>query len=89
VADDVVLIEPVSMIKFPANRAINREARRFWPFSDLDPKSLAKYQALVAKFPCAQNREFLQGFLGNLSSEQGVFPFEQRMMQVFIQTRAL
>jgi hypothetical protein len=34
-ADDTVLIEPVSMINFPANREINREVRRFLPPSPI------------------------------------------------------
>jgi hypothetical protein len=54
---DAVQVEPVSTVKFPANREINRISRNLSVKCDFE--RLAKQiQWLAAKFPTQQNREF-------------------------------
>ena len=57
---DAVAFEPVSTLKFPANREINREFRQFAWWAQICTLTREQIQRLAVKFPTQPNREFLQ-----------------------------
>ena len=56
---DAVQVEPVSTVKFPANREINRISRNLFVKCDFESRLAKQIQWFAAKFPTQQNREFL------------------------------
>jgi hypothetical protein len=76
-ADDAVLIGPVSGLKFPANREINREIGTFGLCCDLASLLFAiGFSDFQLKFPRCGNREF-SGRIRDLQSK------DQRMVCLF------
>jgi hypothetical protein len=77
VADDAVLIGPVSGLKFPANREIYRDFRGFGPNSVI----LASIQPATSKacsqIPYTSEQGIFLPKQGIPSSEQGIFWAEQ------------
>jgi hypothetical protein len=59
VADEAVLIEPVSGVKFPVKQGKNREFVRFWPLLNCSrPEKPFVYLINQTKFPTQRNSEF-------------------------------
>jgi hypothetical protein len=71
-AEDAVLIGPVSKPKFPANREKNREFCGFGPPARFSRPVSEQIQWLAAEFPTHPNREFLIAYQGKISKEQGI-----------------
>src|SRR5713226_730018 len=77
VADDAVLIAPVSGLKFPTNREINREFREFAPNSVILAPIQAATSMACSQIPHASEQGIFLPKQGIPSSEQGIFWAEQ------------
>ncbi|SRR6266849_9295632 len=77
VADDAVLIAPVSGLKFPTNREINREFRGFAPNSVILAPIQAATSMAYSQIPHASEQGIFLPKQGIPSSEQGIFWAEQ------------
>jgi hypothetical protein len=75
VAEDAVLVGPVSNPKFPENREFNREFFSFGPFSAEFDRFSAHYTGNfngLQQIPSAtRNREFAERYQGIFRGEQG------------------
>jgi hypothetical protein len=60
VAEEPVSSEPVSGLKFPANRENNREFSKFEALGHAKSGNLLVDQRLGGKFPATLNREFFR-----------------------------
>ena len=76
-ADDAVLIGPVSGLKFPANREINREFRGFGPNSTIRASIQPATSMACSQIPYATEQGIFLPKQGIPSSEQGIFWAEQ------------
>src|SRR5713226_403083 len=77
VADDAVLIAPVSGLKFPTSREINREFREFAPNSVILAPIQAATSMACSQIPYASEQGIFLPKQGIPSSEQGIFWAEQ------------
>jgi hypothetical protein len=72
VVADALQIEPVSNLKFPANREINREFCRFrGPLARFSRPIAKRIQWLAAKFPTPKEQGIFGGLTGNSAERTG------------------
>jgi hypothetical protein len=70
-ADDPVLIGPVSDAQFPANREINRESFKFGPVAPIRARILVAISALCSKIPYESEQGFFLTYQGRNREYQG------------------
>jgi hypothetical protein len=73
-ADDTVLIGPVSGPKFPDNREFNREFFKFGPFSTNLASNRPAISIACSKIPYAMEQGIIFAEQGILAPEQGIPP---------------
>jgi hypothetical protein len=77
VAEDAVLIGPVSIVKFPASREINREFRRFGSFLRIRAVNQQANSMSCSQIPYASEQGIYWTEQGIFLLEQGIFSAEQ------------
>jgi hypothetical protein len=77
VADDAVLIAPVSKPKFPANREINREFFNFGPNSAILMSIRYAIPMAYGKIPYVTEQGIICAEQGIFGSEQGISATDQ------------
>jgi hypothetical protein len=70
---DAVGFEPVSSVKFPANREINREFCKIQHFRTNSRAWTRANPMACGEIPYAQNRELFPAEQGILAQKQGIF----------------
>ena len=70
-AADAVALEPVSKLKFPANREINREFFNFGPDRGSEVAIRPMIQRTWSEIPYATEQGIISEEQGNLAQEQG------------------
>jgi hypothetical protein len=74
VVADAVAFEPVSIIKFPANREKNREFRQIRPLSAILEADTRANSKASCKIPYATEQGIISAEQGILVQEQGISP---------------
>src|SRR5450759_1073126 len=70
---DAVRYEPVSTLKFPANREKNREFRRIRPLSAILKADTRANSKACSEIPYATEQGIISAEQGILAQEQGIF----------------
>src|SRR5450830_1073828 len=70
---DAVTYEPVSTLKFPANREKNREFRRIRPLSAILKADTRANSKACSEIPYATEQGIISAEQGILAQEQGIF----------------
>jgi len=74
VVADAVTYEPVSTLKFPANREKNREFRRIRPLSAILKAHTRANSKACSEIPYATEQGIISAKQGILAQEQGISP---------------
>ncbi len=71
-ADDAVVCEPVSAVKFPGSREFCRELAKKTEFNGFPPDKVARFQWLGTQIPYSSKQGINFGEQGNFDAQEGI-----------------
>ena len=77
---DAVTYEPVSILKFPANREKNREFRQIRPLCEILKADTRANSKVSSEIPYATEQGIISAEQGILVQEQGIFPVKSEII---------